>query len=218
MSSFRTSPRLLFCMASAVTAAAMVDPLVERLSNAGAFGAGHFTDRSNLDVIPALTVGCALALAFVTLAAWRQLMHRKYAPPWLREWALDLAPSSIMSLVPAVLSMQLFALFAMETLEQLAVYGHPLGGTVWLGGPVVVSLVLHLAGSVATTLVFSRILLRSARTLADVICLVMRAFIALGEQRSKPRARSSDVTTPRFIEPIIERLKGRAPPHLSALR
>ena len=41
-------------------AAAIADPLVEFASNAGWFGAGNFTDHSNLDVVPALFAGVAL--------------------------------------------------------------------------------------------------------------------------------------------------------------
>jgi hypothetical protein len=48
-------------------------------------------------------------------------------------------------LLPAIFVLQMLSLLAMETIEQLAVYGHPLGGTLWLGGPIVASLLMHAA-------------------------------------------------------------------------
>jgi hypothetical protein len=46
-------------LCSAVLAAAIADPLVEFASNAGWFGPGNFTDRSNLDVGPVFALGIA---------------------------------------------------------------------------------------------------------------------------------------------------------------
>jgi len=44
----------------------------------------------------------------------------------------------------------LATLFVMETLEQTAVYGHVLGGTLWLGAPILIALAMHVAiGSIS---------------------------------------------------------------------
>ena len=214
----RKARRTLFCMAAAVTAAALVDPMVERLSNAGVFGRGNFTDHSTLDVLPALTVGIILAVAVVAFTVWRLLTNRVYAPQWLRESADDAVASSLFAVVPAVFALQLVTLFVMETLEQIAVTGHALGPAIWLGGPIAISLLLHLLGSVAVTYLFSRILLAAAHTIATVVRFVLQAFIAFCKPRPIIRANRVETIPARFIEPIIARLKGRAPPYLSVAR
>lgn len=210
--------RTLFCMAAAVTAAALVDPMVERLSNAGVFGRGNFTDHSTLDVLPALTVGITLAAAVVAFAVWRLLTNRVYAPQWLRESADEVISSPLLSVVPAVFVLQLVTLFAMETLEQIAVTGHVLGPAIWLGGPIAFSLLLHLIGSFAATWLFSRVLRAAARTIATAVRFVLQTFIAVCEPRPVLRANRVEALPARFIEPIIARLKGRAPPYLSVAR
>ena len=60
-----TSIRLWYCAATAIIAAAIADPCVEFASNSGWFGPGRFTDRSNLDVVPALLVGLAVIACYV---------------------------------------------------------------------------------------------------------------------------------------------------------
>jgi hypothetical protein len=42
--------RAWFCLAAALVAASITDPLVEFASNSGMFGPGSFTDHSNQDV------------------------------------------------------------------------------------------------------------------------------------------------------------------------
>ena len=210
--------RALFCIAAAVMAAAIVDPIVETMSNSGVFGPGIFTDHSNRDVIPALVVGAVLAAVVLGFVAWRLLTNRVYAPLWLRESALHFAPSSMLSVVPVVFAFQLVSLFAMETLEQIVVWGHVLGPTIWLGGPIAASLLMHLAGSFCVTWILAHVLRRSAYTIANVVRFVLQAFVKLCPSRPVVHAKRVGTSPARFIEPIIARLKGRAPPYLSIAR
>jgi hypothetical protein len=125
-------------LAVAVIAAAVADPIVEFASNAGWFGPGNFTDRSNLDVFPALVVGLgALALYLIGRA-----------PAILAGTAL---PRRLVSLVPAIFVLQIAVLYVMETAEQFIVGGHTLGPVVWLGGPITASLAIHAALCVTVT-------------------------------------------------------------------
>lgn len=207
------SPQAVFCLAAAVTAAAVVDPIVERMSNRGIFGPGSFTDHSNLDVFPAIAVACLLSIAFVLLSARRLLACKQYPPGWLRDSSRAVSQRPVPALFPAVFAAQLSVLFFMETLEQIVVAGHPMGGTIWLGGPVIVSLVLHAAGCLTFTWLLSRALRWSARTLAQVVQWALRAFVILFGSTQTPLLRAHQTPQLRFIEPYLRRLKGRAPPH-----
>jgi len=104
----------------------------------------------------------------------------------------------------------------METLEQVAVIGRPLGGIIWLGGPVAVSLLLHAAGCLAFAWLLARALRWSAETIVDVVAFIRQLFCALVPQRTVRPPRALDLAPARFLEPILARLNGRAPPSLSA--
>ncbi len=119
--------------------------LVEACSNAGCFGHGDFTDHSNVDVMPALIVGLVFVLVHVITRVRRvTLRHVALAPnPW--------------RLVPSIFALLVAVLYVMETCEQLAVYGHVLGPTVWLGAPVLASLCAHATACVVVTLIVSRV-------------------------------------------------------------
>jgi len=207
-----------FCLAVAVTAAAMLDPLVEFLANRGLFGAGNFTDHSNLDVLPGLAIGVAFLAIVIAGSAWRALSRRRYAPAWLRACAVVSGRASAAQLFPGIFAAQLTALWSMETLEQLVVAGRPLGGAVWLGAPAPIALALHAAGGLAFTLVLARIVRWSAETLAHAVVCVCEFFRAHGPGRSHRRRSHARIAAP-FLEPILARQSGRAPPrsHLAAM-
>lgn len=208
---------LVFCLAAAVTAAAVVDPIMERLSNAGVFGPGTFTDHSNLDIVPALCVGAALALLFVMGLVRRTLTRTSYAPRWLRISAHAVDDVMLLRALPAIYAMQIATLFAMETVEQMIVAGHPLGGSIWLGGPVALSLLLHAVGCVVLSMALSRVLRWSAQTVVDIVVIACRLVSGTLEAPVPVAATSAPRTAIRRpLEEVLERLTGRAPPYLSA--
>jgi len=196
----RSSIRLWFCLAVAVLAAAVADPLVEAASNAGWFGPGTFTDRSSLDVLPALCIGCAFAIVCLVLRV--RLLR-------LSNEALGSHP---LTLLPAILATQLGVLFCMETAEQYVVWGHTFGGTIWLGGPVAVSLAVHAATCVAVTLIAAR----SIRSLATAAVRVIRLIEARAVRRPggrSPLVARSYETVPSSRCSLAPRTVGeRAPP------
>jgi hypothetical protein len=205
---FRNAPaRAVFCLAAAVVAAAAIDPSIEWMANDGLFGAGTFTDHSNLDVIPALAAGLVFAALFVAGVVRRMLRRQGHELDWLRGFT---------KLLPVIFALQLLVLWSMETVEQIVVWGEPLGGTLWLGGPVVVSLCLHAAGCLTFTWLLARALQWSAKTVVAVMAVICEFFCTLVPEHATPRPRAGDIPPARFLEPFLARLNGRAPPHRPA--
>jgi cytochrome bd-type quinol oxidase subunit 2 len=159
-------------LAVAVIAAAIADPIVEFSANAGWFGSGTFTDRSSLDVLPALILGVGLmALHFVRRA--RAILDAR-AP--LRGAAV---------LLPAIFGLQMAVLYAMETGEQLAVWRHAFGPTLWLGGPPPIAIAIHAAVCTAVVCAFVRSRRRLAATALRVIGFI-RAIATIGVATPPP--------------------------------
>ena len=198
----RTAIRIWFTLAAAVVAAAIADPLVEGASNAGWFGPGTFTDRSTLDVFPALLAGLVLIAICYALHIRRELLRA----------SVEVLRADVGQLLPALLSTQLAALFAMETIEQVVVYGHPLGGTIWLGGPLWFSLTFHVAVGVLTALGLAHAIRASARTTVRIIrrirALAMRAL----HDPAPPALRRCDRIWLTHEAPVRCRIGNRAPP------
>ena len=187
-----------------MTAAAVIDPAVEWLANAGFFGPGRFTDHSNLDVIPVLVLGLLFSVIFV--AGHAQRIARRFASEI----------GSIPKLLPAIFVVQLLVLCSMETVEQIVVTGAPLGGTIWLGGPALISLALHALGCLACTWLLARMLRWSAQVVVAVVSLIRELFATRAAGRTPRRSRASEIAPSRFLEPILAHLNGRAPPVPSA--
>ena len=209
--------RGLFCLAAAVLAAALTDPLVEAASNAGWFGRGTFTDYSTLDVVPALVVSAILAISYVLLrtrpfVAPKSLGFARRMRDSLRAGAVR----PVLPLLPAIFIVQLGALYGMETLEQIAVAGHPLGGTLWLGAPVFVALALHGGACALVAYALARTLHAITRAVVD-IALYVRAIL-LRRPRDSRRGAQRWLELPAAApqNPLGSRSGTRAPPFLFA--
>lgn len=191
--------RLGFCASVAVIAAAIADPLIEFASNAGWFGAGSFTDRSNLDVVPALLAGVVLLGIFFARKA-RALVANRHLPGRARE------------LVPIALALQICVLYVMETAEQLVTVGHTLGPTVWLGGPAIVSLAIHAVVCVTVTAAILRLRRALAETalraIAFVASIVKRTAAGAPPLSTRPLAR----VRARARLPVLCTIGERSPP------
>jgi hypothetical protein len=198
----RSSSKLVpFCLAVAVITAAVADPIVEFASNAGWFGPGNFTDRSNLDVFPALVVGVGV-LALYLIGRARAIL------------AGTALPRRIGSLVPAIFVLQIAALYVMETAEQFVVGGHVLGPAVWLGAPIFASLAIHAAFCLAVTFWIARSARGLAVTTLRVIALIKTTarFAAHAFEILLPRR--CDECSFRRLVPVLCRIGERAPPLL----
>jgi hypothetical protein len=212
MSAAGRAARGTFAVASAVTAAALGDPIVEGLANAGVFGAGRFTDRSTADVLPALLVGVLIAAIYVASLIRRFLAPEWRAAGWLQQSALILNGASVRRMLPLMLVLQIVVLLVMETIEQRAVFGHLLGGSLWLGGPVAASIAIHALVGVLVAFVFAQSLRRVATRVAAIIRFALRLMLALADP---VRARRCDLVglPPRRL-PLghLAHLGERAPP------
>jgi hypothetical protein len=166
----RIAIRIWFTLAAAVVAAAIADPLVEAVSNAGWFGSGTFTDHSTLDVVPALIAGAVLIGVCFVLHIRRELLRA----------SVEALRTDIARLLPALFATQLAVLFVMETIEQVVVAGHLLGGSIWLGGPVWFSLAVHASTGILIAFGLAHAICACARTTARMIrrirALAMRAL------------------------------------------
>lgn len=198
----RTAIRVWFTLAVAVLAAAIADPCVEAASNAGWFGPANFTDRSTLDVMPALLCGVVLLGICVILRVRRELVRASQEA--LRD--------DIGHLLPALFAIQLAVLFAMETIEQVIIAGHPLGGTIWLGGPVWFSLVAHAVAGTAVAFGLASAVCSCARTTARMIRRI-RALATRALHDPVPLAlRRCGRVAFAHAAPVRCRIGNRAPP------
>lgn len=202
----------LFRVVVAVAAAAVADPLVERLSDTGMFGPGRFTDHSNLDVIPALLVAFGLSALFVAVLAARMLRKPVYPPQWLRRYAGELDSASVCRMLPSIFVLQIVALLGMETLEQIITAGHPLGGALWLGGPIAFSLCGHFLSCAIFTWALFHALHWSAREIVRVVRIALEILRRLLEPAQVPHSALCFAARPKCIEPYLHSLQGRAPP------
>lgn len=188
-----------FCIAVAVLAAGIADPIVEFASNAGCFGSGNFTDHSNLDVVPALLAGIALVALHVARRARAVLAGEAF-------------PRGITPLWPAIFIFQIVALYGMETLEQFATHGRPLGPLIWLGAPPAISLGIHALVCLAVTLWLGRTMRTLAATALHVIRLIRAIAVLTPAGAMPPIRRSFYHVCFNDIAPVFCRIGERAPP------
>jgi hypothetical protein len=190
--------RLGFCLAVAVIAAAIADPIVEYASNAGCFGAGNFTDHSTLDVVPALLAGVALFGCYLVRRA--------------RALVADRGSERLSGLLPTALALQMLVLYVMETSEQLVVWHHTLGPTVWLGAPAPISIALHALVCVGVVLAMRRSRRALAATTLRVIALIQAiATLPVKLEKPLPAHRAAPLQI-KVLLPVLSAVGVRAPP------
>ncbi len=213
----RPASRLPFLLAVALIAAAIGDPLVETISNAGAFGRGY-ADNNHASVVPALVAGAGLALLVIAGRCVSLLRHGSALRrgDWLVDGVACLARQSPLRDVPLVLALQFAALFTMESVEQLAFGGRLLGGSAWLGGPVAFSLIAHAALGSGCTLLLAAlarsILATFTSFVRDAIESILFSLARDGERAFIRRREGAAL--PRLQAPYVGQLGGRAPPRL----
>jgi len=195
-------------MAIAFVALALADPLAEAASNAGFFGPGRYTDHSNADVFPAVVAGFVFfALHFVLRARFVSRHCGLRPQAWLAAWTRALDVKTIALLLPAIFALQIGALYVTETSEQLIVLGHGLGGTVWFGAPVLVSLAIHATLCVATTFATARIVRSLARPALRFVQFVTPPAARLAREPSLSLRRYRFAPARLAFAPIVCRLR-----------
>ena len=203
-----------FLFAAALIAAAFGDPVVESIANTGILG-GHYSDHNHLSVLPALLAGSVFLLA-VFLRRCLSVLSSGTAS---RDWLVDLATTCSDRMgardFASTFVMQLGALWLMESAEQLALGGHLLGGSAWLGGPIAFSLVVHAligAGCLFALGAFMRALVR---TFAAIVCTIVRSiWVAIVRPPAFTRFGYNEERCLASGTLRVRQIGGRAPPLL----
>jgi hypothetical protein len=152
-------------------------------------------------VAPAIAVGVALLVWYLAAKAHAVLAGRALPP-------------RIVPLLPLIFSLQMITLWAMETAEQLTVYGRVIAPGLWLGGPPECSLAIHALFCVAVTLIVARSLRRLAVTTLRVIALIKTAASFAAHAFAILLPCSCDECSFRRLVPVLCRIGERAPPLL----
>jgi hypothetical protein len=207
---------LPFLIAAALVAAALADPFVESLSNAGAFG-GAYADNNHLCVLPALFAGSALTLVIAAMRCgdvWRSRTNG--SGDWFRGTARDIARRSPWRDVPFVFAVQLLLLFLMESTEQMLAGGKLLGGIAWLGGPMFFSLLAHALIGICSLFVLRASMRTIERTFASLVRAALGLLWILSARRPGGTFRYFRSVAPglRAQSPHARQIGGRAPPLL----
>lgn len=206
--------RVWFCAGVAIVAAALADPLLEFASNAGAYGACDCTDHSNLDVFPALLLVSLLGLRYLYVRVRRQFAGAGTAPARAPG---DLPAAGVLvRLVPAIFALQLLVLYTMETAEQIAVRGHALGGTIWLGAPAPISLAVHAAFCLVATFAGACVVRALTQTAVRIAGFILRAIAQTARRPAGAFARFPYPVPFRRMLPVGCRIGERASPRVAA--
>jgi hypothetical protein len=164
----------------ALAAAVLGDAAVEGLSNAALLWRGRYTDHSSIDLLPVALVATIAFFALLSLFMVHQARENGLsARSLILSTARVLKPDAVARRLPLMLAVQLAILYAMETLEQLAVYHHALGGTLWLGGPVAASLIIHTALTVVCAHLLARAVHASATALLHIAGFIVARYLAV---------------------------------------
>jgi hypothetical protein len=180
----------------------------------GTLRSGDFTDHSSADVVPALFVGGLLLATHLVLRV-RRALHLNETRDLIRS-SRDALQGRIVRSLPAILAIQLVALYCMETSEQIAVIGHPLGGAVWLGGPVLMSLAARAITCALVAYTFSRVVAAFARSAVHVVLIILA--MAVRAVRGVPPIELGRPATPLSTTSfsVLCNVGERAPPLLTA--
>ena len=210
----RSSIQLWFCLAVAAISAAIADPLVEWASNAGRFGPGNFTDHSSADVVPALVVGALFVITHLVLRIRRALVS---GPAYdLLRASRDAIDGRMTRLLPLMFAVQMLALYCMETVEQVAVVGHPLGSTIWLGGPVLASLAVHAIACVLVAVTASKVLRSLARSAVRAVLFILAMAVRPARGVSPAELGRPSTCSSHIAFFVLCNVGERAPPLLTA--
>ena len=188
--------RLSLLAAAALIAAAVGDVTVESLANTGIFGNGY-SDHNQLTVVPTLIAGVLLALELLAVRVFGSLCRGTRGGDWLVDAASTFGRLGLGDVCFGV-ALQLAALFAMESTEQLVAGQGLLGGVVWLGAPVAISLAIHALIGAGCTL---------------LLAYAMRALVVAAKPlRTLAYAARGVTLVTRAQAPHVRQIGGRAPP------
>jgi hypothetical protein len=205
-------------LAVALVAAALGDPLVESIGNAGLFGI-RSRDDSHQSVLPALIFGLLLAAIVLVLRVTHTFRNSDVRSRyWGREFLSGLKRVSVFRNLAPIFATQLAFVCAMEWCEHALGYAGPVHGLSWLAGPIACSLALHLATCGVSLYAFHRLSEGLLRRVITAMCDVLdRILVALSRADLRSElGRSRELFTLGFQLFAARRVRGRAPPILPA--
>jgi hypothetical protein len=207
--------RLPLLAATALIAAALADPLVETIANAGLVGPGY-SDDNHLSVLPTLVAGGLLALLVIGTRSVALLRHDFGPQRWMMQAARQISNQAPLRDLPLVLALQFGILFIMESGEQLAVGGRLAGGTAWLGGPIWFSVAAHVAIGWVCIVALSRAMRSIVARCAILVRIAIEFFEdAFTRANAVLFARRVDDPMAAHVQgAFVHRLGERAPPLL----
>ncbi len=203
-----------YVAAVALIAAAGSDLLVEAVANTGAFGRAYF-DTDDSSIVPSLLAAMILAGGVIgghMFAACRR--SRAGRRDWLANVAADVARHAPLRHLQCVLGLQFAALFAMESAEHYVAHGRLAGGLLWLGGPPLASIALHVAIGLACTLGAGWLMRVSAPRFASLVCSALEFVLCARSLRGDPCfvVRRDAAAFHHAQAARAGRISGRAPP------
>lgn len=212
----QTSIYSAFVCTVALFAAVLGDLVVESVSNAQILWRGNYTDRSSLDLLPVFLLAVtALVLTNGLLLLAQARESGLSTRSLILSTSRALRGSEIARLLPAIFAAQLFVLFCMETTEQVVVYGHALGGTLWLGGPVAISLSVHALFGVAAAFGLAKTVSALAEAITRIVTCIVARFVECSRS-TVLLLRKRIAFTLALI--VIDSLVERGPPRLARTR
>jgi hypothetical protein len=209
------SAKMWLCVAIAMLAASVASVLVESASNAGLFGSGNFTDHSYGDIPPVLLTAVVLIASYAWIRIRLALSESSNRAEQIFRWLNGVVGADPLRIVPVIFLAQLTILYLMETAEQFVIYGHALGGNVWLGGPAVISV----GAQAVICVIIVRFVVLALRALAEATEHVVRLVRALAATRSRGAQFLNVCCRPannRYFARVLRSTSQRAPPILTA--
>jgi hypothetical protein len=132
--------------------------------------------------------------------------------------ARHFAERSVLRALPSVLVLQFLALFVLESAEQFSFGGRLLGGLVWLGGPLIFSVLVHSLIGVACTLALRGLMRAFVAAFAAIVRTVWFIWLAgAGTVRRCVDLERRQRRHPGAGTSYVRHIGGRAPPRFPTL-
>jgi hypothetical protein len=178
--------RGLLFLAAAVLSAVISDWVIETGANLGVYGP-TFAGADHRSVLATATAGIVLAvaaLAVTLLERWR-VLRGDACGDWLVDAARDISAHWSWRAFPSTLAVALAVRYTMESAELVRTTGHVAVGLGWLGGPVLIALVLHAAFCVLTVLVLIAVM-QAVVGAFDVVVVAVATLLAFALSAISP--------------------------------
>jgi hypothetical protein len=180
------------------------------------FIAGPYLTYNHAAVIPALLAGLILGVIAAIVFLGDSLAAAAGGAPgdWLLHSASTIARVRFISLAALILGPQLLLVLGMESAEQIAAFGHPLGLAAALGAPAFYALLAHTLAALivaGAALLVSRAVTVAARVVARALGTQLRCVPASALSPCFARREFHELLG-RRVKPLARRIANRPPP------